>query len=243
MDLEKAMKALEAAGTEQARKTYRRHGVTGPQFGVSYAFLGKFVKQCGTDHDLAVGLWETGNHDARVLATMVADPERMELARLDRWAKELDCRGLGDTLARCLVGRMPSARPLAERWIASKNEPTACAGWTSLGMLSLNDPDLPDAAFEERLAFIEANIHGASNWVRYAMNNAVITVGMRSDALAKKAIAAAKRIGKVEVDHGDTACKTPDAATYIPKAREYAKKRQEKASKASKAKKPKARSC
>jgi len=31
-------------------------------------------------------------------------------------------------------------------------------------------------------------------------------------------LAAAKRIGKVEVDHGETSCKTPDASTYIRKA-------------------------
>jgi hypothetical protein len=47
------------------------------------------------------------------------------------------------------------------------------------------------------------------------MNRALIAIGCRSPGLRKLADAAAKRIGKVEIDHGDTACKTPDAAEYI----------------------------
>ena len=61
-------------------------------------------------------------------------------------------------------------------------------------------------------------IHAAPNAEREGMNLAVIAIGCRSPGLRKAAIAAAKRIGKVEVDHGDTACKTPDAAEYIEKS-------------------------
>ena len=49
------------------------------------------------------------------------------------------------------------------------------------------------------------------------MNNALIAIGGRNAKLKKLALAAAKKIGKVEVDHGDTSCKTPDAAAYINK--------------------------
>ena len=78
----------------------------------------------------------------------------------------------------------------------------------------------------------EAEIHGAKNYTRYGMNNALISIGIRNPKLQKKAVAAAKRIGKVEVDHGQTSCKTPDAVPYIAKAVAH---------KASKAKKKKAK--
>lgn len=65
------------------------------------------------------------------------------------------------------------------------------------------------------LAEIESDIHGSPNRVRHAMNQALICIGVRNNALRKKALAVAKRIGKVEVDHGETGCKTPDAASYI----------------------------
>ena len=60
---------------------------------------------------------------------------------------------------------------------------------------------------------------------RDAMNMAVILIGGRNDVLRKAALAAAKRIGKVEVDHGDTSCKTPDAGPYIEKMWERSAKK------------------
>jgi hypothetical protein len=62
---------------------------------------------------------------------------------------------------------------------------------------------------------VERRIHGSKNRVRSAMNNAVIAIGSRSPALAEAATATARRIGRVEVDHGETDCKTPDAAAYF----------------------------
>ena len=64
---------------------------------------------------------------------------------------------------------------------------------------------------------IEAKIHTAPNWVKAGMNLALIAIGIRNSTCQKPAVAAAKRIGKVDVDQGDTCCKTPDAITYIAK--------------------------
>ena len=71
----------------------------------------------------------------------------------------------------------------------------------------------------------EREIHTRKNRVRYSTNNALIAIGARSSRLEKKALAIAKKIGRVEVDHGETGCKTPDAASYIPKARARQAKR------------------
>jgi len=68
MNKTEALRALKALGTAQNRKVYARHGVQPPLFGVSYAALGKLRKQIGVDHKLALALWKSGNHDARVLA-------------------------------------------------------------------------------------------------------------------------------------------------------------------------------
>jgi hypothetical protein len=82
----------------------------------------------------------------------------------------------------------------------------------------MKDDELPDEYFENHLEMIERGIHSAKNRVRAAMNGALIGIGMRNSRLEKKALAAAARIGRVEVDHGETGCKTPDAAAYIRKA-------------------------
>src|SRR5512134_1984220 len=77
MSLAEAMSALEKAGSAQTRKTYARHGAAEPMFGVSFAFLKTLVKRIGVDHELALALWGTKNHDARVLALKVADPAKV----------------------------------------------------------------------------------------------------------------------------------------------------------------------
>jgi 3-methyladenine DNA glycosylase AlkD len=218
MTLDEVLRELEAAGTEQYRKVYARHGIGENMFGVSYAQLEALRKRIKRDHPLARQLWATGNHDARVLATMIADPSQLDRRLLDAWANELRCYPLTDAFAR-LAASSPLAGEVMTDWMASPEEWVGRAGWLILAQRA-GDASAPDADFEPYLATIEARIHAARNRVRDAMNSALITIGARSDALEPKALAAAERIGKVEVDHGQTGCKTPDAASYIRKMRE-----------------------
>jgi 3-methyladenine DNA glycosylase AlkD len=220
MELGETMARLEAAGSAQTRKTYGRHGVRGPMFGVSYAELGKLKKQIKQDHALAEALWETGNHDARVLATMVADPRKADAALLSRWSAALCDKAITDAFIN-LAAAAPDAQAHVIRWLDADHEWQEHAGWGVLSQLANRAPALPDSFFLPYLERIEREIHGAKNWVRYAMNFTLIAIGSRSDALEQVATAAALRIGKVQVDHGETNCKTPEAVAYIRKTREH----------------------
>ena len=215
MTLKETLAQLEAAGTAQTRKTYARHGVGPKMFGVSYAVLGKLTKQIKRDHALALGLWASGWHDARVLATFIADPAQCEVTTLDTWVTEAESRPLSGAIAK-LAAATPHAEVLADKWRADAREFAAVAGWDLVAELALNST-LPDAKFAALIKFIEAHLHSSANDVRYAMNGALIAIGCRNAKLEKLATAAAKRIGKVEVDHGETGCKTPDAVAYIAK--------------------------
>jgi len=215
---------LESLGKEATRNTFRRHGVGDNQYGVLFSALEKIKKRIKTDHELAIQLWENGNHDGRMLAMMIADPKQADSATLDRWVQELDNYVVTDALSG-YVSASPLAREKAEQWIKSDNEWIATAGWNILGSLTASDSSLPDAYFEPYLAQIERELHDSQNRVRYAMNNVVIAIGVRSDALEPKAIAAAERIGTVDVDHGQTNCKTPDAIPYIHKTKAYRAKK------------------
>lgn len=215
---EAVLRELEALGTEQNRKTYRRHGVTEPLYGVSYANLGMMRKRIKVDQALAEQLWRSGNHDARVLATMIADPKTIDQVTLERWADDLHSHTLTDAVVE-VVARTPNARSLMERWIVADHQWRARIGWHALGRLALSDPTLDDAFFTPYLERIEREIHTQPNRLKEAMNNALIAIGQRNAALEAQAIDHAQRIGKVEVDHGDTSCKTPDAVSYIRKAR------------------------
>ena len=218
MDHATALAELERCGSEQTRKTYRRHGVLGDQYGVSYADLKALKKSIKTDQALAESLWATGNHNAHILATMIADPKEMARSVLVSWSRDVDNDVLAGALAGVVAGS-PHARALMEEWVESEEESLGSAGWSVMARLAGNPTlGLSDEECASYLETIRTTIHGRKNRVRYAMNGALISIGSRSPTFQAKALEAAKAIGKVEVYHGDTACKTPDAAEYILKA-------------------------
>jgi len=183
-------------------------------YGVSFADLRLLAKQLKTDQDLAVQLWATGNHDAQVLATLVADPAQFDAKTLDAWSKDLGNYVITDQFSG-LAARTAYWQKKAEKWHTARGEWIGRAGWNLIGQLALREPALPDSYFEPYLSEIETGIHQQKNRVREAMNNALIAMGARSAALQEKALRAAKTIGPVEIDHGETSCQTPDAAEYI----------------------------
>jgi hypothetical protein len=93
----------------------------------------------------------------------------------------------------------------------------AC-GYTTLAVALKNGMDIPDSDCRRYLRTIQRELHSSPNRARYSMNNALIAIGIYKPNLTGEAVKAAKKIGKVEVDQGETDCKTPDAVSYIEKA-------------------------
>jgi 3-methyladenine DNA glycosylase AlkD len=226
MNFTEIRKQLKAMGTAQNQKIYARHGVDKPMYGVSYANLNKLQKAIKTDHDLALKLWNTGNNDAQVLATKIADPTQLNKSTVNQWVKELGNYQLADAFAD-LVSQSKYAQEKADQWHKQKDEWISRVGWALVSRLAIGKNDLPNAYFEPYLKIIKSDIHKRKNRVRESMNWTLICIGTRSATLEKKALSAAKVIGKVDVDHGQTSCKTPDATQYIKKTvtRNKAKKK------------------
>ncbi len=220
MNAQETLTQLEALGTEQNRKIYARHGVKGQQFGVSFTALRKLAKQIGKDTDKAELLWRSGNHDARVLACMLADPEKLGEDQVERWASDLDNYIVADSFAG-LISQSPFARLKAEGWINASNEWVSSAGWNLVSGLAMHAEKLDDGYFLRLLEKIESSIDSSPNRTRYNMNNALIAIGIRNEKLRVEAEAAARRIGKVKVEHGETSCKTPNAVETIHKTMAY----------------------
>lgn len=213
----KILAELEHLGTAQNVKVYRRHGAGENVYGVSFANLGKLQKRIGVDHALALELWESGNADARALATMVADPTQLKASTANAWVRGTDYGPLPSLLAK-LVSASPLALKKLEQWTHARSEKVQEVGYSLCTALLCEDAGPDDARCREFLQTIEASIHDAPNRARHAMNMTLIAIGIYRSKLTKAAIAAAKRIGKVEVDHGETSCKTPDAVPYIERA-------------------------
>jgi 3-methyladenine DNA glycosylase AlkD len=197
---------------------YKRHGSGDNVFGTLTSEIARLQKKIKVDHELAMELWKTGNAEARILALQVADPDKLDRAAADRLLQEGGGWFLGGYLSG-LVARSPIAEETMRAWMKSPDEVTREMGYGIFGARLKDDPgSVSDADAEKVLATIEKEIHRSPNWARYAMNAALIGIGIYKPALRSKAIEAARRIGKVEVDHGETYCKTPDAAPYIEKA-------------------------
>jgi 3-methyladenine DNA glycosylase AlkD len=209
---------LKKLGKPRTAAIYKRHGAGDHVFGVQTPEIARLQKKIKVDHALAMDLWKTGNAEARVLALQVADPAKLTRAAADSMIKDGPVRFTASYLSG-LVARSPIAGETMRAWMKSPDESTREMGYALLGARLKQDPGaVSDADAEKVLATIEKEIHSSPNWARRAMNGALISIGIFKPALRKKAIAAAKRIGKVEVDHGETSCKTPDAAPYIEKA-------------------------
>ncbi len=218
MLLQDVMTTLESLGTEQTRKTWRRHGSGDNIFGVSFADLKTLTKKIKRNHQLACQLWETENVDARSLATMILDPEQLDEETAYKWISELNYYALGLLLAGCLA-QSNFVQKVVNEWTDSENEYIRQSAYDALAcMLKRDDKSLSKQDCQKFLDKIEKELHAAPNRVRYSMNSALIAIGIYKTDLTDAALECAARIGTVDIDHGDTDCKTPDARAYIIKA-------------------------
>lgn len=225
MDYPTAMAQLKKMGTAQNIKVYGRHGA-GKTFGVSFANIYKLQKQIKQDHALAAKLWASGYAEAQVLAALVADPAKVTPSMADQWIKTAESYGTADYLAG-LVAKSPVAQKKMQQWMESPKEWHRTAGYHMLAVMLRDGAAVSDADCRRILQTIEKEIHSSPNRARYAMNSALIGIGSLP-GLTAEALAAAKRIGKVYVDHGDTSCKTPDALEMIPKALAWQQRKKKK---------------
>ena len=213
------MADLKKKGSEKTRATLIRHGAPENLYGVSVADLKVIAKQIKGQQQLALDLYATGNADAMYLAGIVADGSEMTKKELDDWAKAAPYSMISGYTVPGVAAESEHARPLALKWIKSKNEQVAVCGWcTYAGIVATRgDEELDLKEIEGLLDHVVEKIHTAANSVRSTMNGFVIAVGSYVPPLLEKAKQAAKTIGKVTVDMGDTACKVPLATEYIEK--------------------------
>ena len=214
MTLAQVLALLETMGLAENRELYARHGIRTPSYGVAFSHLREVARRLGTSAAMADSLWATGNHDARILATLVVGERGATPARLRAWAGTLDNAVIADLFARW-AWRAKATRALSAEWIASPEAWIARAGWMIRALHAVERDDVSDADFAKSLAVIEREIGRAPNGVRDAMNMALIAIGIGRAALTDEAIAAARRIGPVTVDRGESGEAAPAAEAAI----------------------------
>jgi 3-methyladenine DNA glycosylase AlkD len=221
MTVPEIMIDLQANGSDSIKKILLKHGVKEPFFGVKIEFLKTIEKKVKKDHQLALGLYATGNADAMYLAGLIADDEKMTKADLQAWVTEATSNNINEYTVPWVATMGKHGHEMAMEWIDNPDEQIAVAGWATLGDLAMvkKDEELDITAYKHLLDRVARTIHTEQNRVRSIMNNFVIAVGSYVVPLANEAIATANKMGAVMVDKGDTQCKIPDAAEYITKAK------------------------
>lgn len=215
------LERLKPLGSVSYKRVLAKHGVKEPVYGVKIEELKKIQRSVKTDHGLAMELFDTGVYDAMYLAGLIADDARMTPGDFRRWLARATSPSLFSYTIPWVAAGSPHGRALALEWIESDIEDVAVAGWSTLGGLVsvMDDSALGLDELKRLLTRVATTVHDQPNGVRYAMNAFVIAVGSYVKPLTAAAIAAAKKMGVVYVDMGDTSCKVPDADAYIEKVK------------------------
>jgi 3-methyladenine DNA glycosylase AlkD len=219
MTVPEIIKELQSLGSEAIKRVLMNHGAREPIYGVKVEDLKRIQKRVKVDHQLALDLYDTGVYDAMYLAGLIADDAKMTRTDLQRWLDQAYTYAFSEYTVPWVATGNPHGHALAQKWIESKKEPVAAAGWCTIAGLVLTRPDdeLDLAELKTLLKRIETTIHDQPNRVRHTMNGFVIAVGSAVVPLADRALAVAEKVGKVSVNMGHTACKVPFAPEYIRK--------------------------
>jgi 3-methyladenine DNA glycosylase AlkD len=191
---------LESMGDPANVAGMRRFGIT-PRtrlLGIPVPALRSLARELGRDHRLAGGLWRSGIHEARVLATMVEDPGRVTEAQADRWVRSLDSWDVCDQLCSNLLSDTAFAFDKAREWAGREREFEKRAGFALMAALTVHAKNAPDRSFERFLPLIRREATDDRNFVRKAVNWALRQIGKRNPRLHAAAIDTAERIGRMD---------------------------------------------
>ncbi|MGN6417608.1 MAG: DNA alkylation repair protein [Pseudobacter sp.] len=223
MTVTQILTQLEELGTPQIKKILLKHGAREPLFGVKVEDIKKLQKQIKGDiQSIALELYDTGNADAMYLAGLMANGAKMSEKDLQHWVNNANSPALSEYTVPWVTSEHPDAWAIAMKWIDSKKERTAAAGWNTLaGLLSLKaDEQLDLAVIRQLMERVKDNIQAAPDRVRYTMNGFIISAGSYVEALTAEALLLARKIGVITINMNGTACKVPFAPDYILKVKD-----------------------
>jgi 3-methyladenine DNA glycosylase AlkD len=176
-----------------------RYGIKAERaFGVTMGTLLSLKKRLGQDHALSLALWESGWYEARLLAALVGDPERVTRRQMNAWAHGFENWADCDTVCFKLFDRTPFAWEKARQWSRSPREFVKRGGFVLMASLALHDKAAPDKSILSLLPLIEKGAHDDRNFVKKGVNWALRSIGRRNLALNAAAQRVAKRLALSE---------------------------------------------
>lgn len=189
------LKQLRSMSNSENVKGMARYGISSKNtLGVSIPALRKMAKETGKNHGLALQLWKSGIHEARLLAAFIDEPSKVKEDQMDSWVKEFDSWDICDQVCSNLFDKTPYAYAKAFEWSSEKGEFVKRAGFVLMAALVVHDKQATDEKLEKFLPTIKREATDERNFVRKAVNWALRQTGKRNTYLQKQALKTAREI-------------------------------------------------
>jgi len=191
--------ALRTAADPKNVAGMARYGIsTQGTLGVPVVLIRSLARQAGRSHELAAELWDSGIHEARILATIVDRPEWVTRRQMNQWARDFDSWDVCDQACLNLFRYTPFAWAMAAQWAGARREFVRRASFALIAGLAVKDKNASDADFEALLPLIALAATDPRNMVKKAVNWALRSIGKRNPHLRRAAIAAAEDIRAID---------------------------------------------
>jgi len=162
--------------------------------GISIPILRQLAKEIGKNHSLALQLWDSGIHEARILAGFIDNPKEVTEKQLESWVKDFDSWDVCDQVCMNLFDRTAYAFQKAVEWSKSDKEFVKRAGFTMMASLAFHDKKATDEKLLQFLPIIKREATDERNFIKKAVNWALRQIGKRNSSLNRQAINTAKEI-------------------------------------------------
>src|SRR5579862_4409643 len=197
MDLTTVISSLKALAVPSRLDGMKRYGInTSNALGITIPELRKLAKEIKKDHSLSFELWDTGIHEARILASMIDLPNAVSRLQMDKWVADFDSWDLCDQVCGNLLVRTPYVVEKALEYSSSEREFIKRAGFVLIAELPVHNKKIPDQELINLLPVIERESWDNRNFVRKAVNWALRQIGKQNKTLNHAAIEAAYRIAQ-----------------------------------------------
>ena len=190
---------LRSLGSPKAVEGMARYGIRASNvWGVSAPNLRRLGREIGGDHTLALQLWRSGVHDARILAALIDDPAKVTPRQMERWAGDFNSWAVCDAACGCLFDKTPYAWDKAVEWTAREPEYVKRAGFVLMASLAVHDKKASNERFERFLPLIVQHATDGRNFVKKGANWALRQIGKRNIRLNALAVQTAKDILRID---------------------------------------------
>jgi 3-methyladenine DNA glycosylase AlkD len=198
MDYEEIISKLHSLANPENAKGMARYGINQKNnLGISIYQLRPLAKEIGRNHALALRLWNSKIHDARLLACFIDDPEEVTIEQMDRWAGDFDSWDICDQVCTSLFDLSSLAYEKVYQWADHKKEFVKRAAFSLIAGLAVHDKNAMDKDFERFLPLLVKHAIDERNYVKKAVNWALRNIGKRNLHLNKEALKIAKEIQKM----------------------------------------------